>query len=105
MAVYAGIEYTPVNPKPQGTMYGRPQYDTLLWGQDALEDRSTTVHAHFSIMGPFTRVIHSKYKIKARYSGTESTIEDVYSYGTVRYMMLGCLDGPMFRHKTKSDVV
>lgn len=88
-----------VDTKPvstQGSPYGREQYGTTLYGQETLEDRSTTVRAHFQTIGSMSRVVHTKYRVKARYSGKEATLEDVYTYSTKRYMMLGCLDGPFF---------
>lgn len=96
------MDYT-VNKHPQGTAYGRDQYYTTLYGQEALEDREVVLHAHFDIIGAFSRVIHAKYRVKARYDGSEATIEDIYSYATQRYMMLGCLDGPLFPYNTNSN--
>lgn len=91
-----------INPHPQGSSYGRDPYYTTLYGQEALEDRQVVVHANISIIGGFKRVVHAKYRIKARYNGSEASIEDIYSYATVRHMMLGCLDGPLFPHKTET---
>lgn len=97
------MNYNSINTHPQGSPYGRDQYNTTLYGQEALEDRQVVIHAKFEVIGAFTKVIHTKYRIKARYDGTEATIEDIYSFATQRFMMMGCLDGPFFPHRTDSQ--
>lgn len=94
-----------INLHPQGSPYGRDQYGTTLYGQQALEDRELIVHASYSVIGSMKRVVHSKYRVKSRYTGKEDTIEDIYCYATRRYMALGCLDGPLFPFYTKQDGV
>ena len=88
------------NPYPAGRPYSKSEaIKTLPWGAEGLIDVELTVGGTYSICQALETVINGMYVINSRYTGTEPTIEDIYSSYTYRYMALGCLDGPLFSFK------
>ena len=93
------------NKHPQGTPYGEGDYGVGVYGQGYAVEQTRVIHAHYNVLGSMARIIHTKYIVKARYSGTEDTIDDIYCYATQRFMALGCLDGPLFPYKSRAEGV
>lgn len=98
--------FTAINPKlyykstnipdkaPAGKPYGTGPYGIPLYGQEGLIHQSLTVNGDLPILGMAHTFINADVVIASRYTGEEATIEDIQSYYTSRYMMLGCFDGP-----------
>lgn len=71
-------------------------YDRELWGAERPVDIATDLHLFYGVASAIAVTLQCDYHVNARYKTTEPTIEDVYSCSTMRYMSLGCLDGPLF---------
>lgn len=90
------LNYTPNigAPGKAGRPYGYGPYGVPLYGQEGLIHKSTEITGRMPIAGLAYTYINAEFTINTRYDGTEATIEDIQSYYTGRYMMLGCYDGP-----------
>lgn len=86
----------------ESSPFGITQYDTQLYGSSIFQDYVKVVKVKYSLLGGQYRRVHVRYKIKARYTRTETTIEDIYVSATARFMKLGCLDGPLLPYFSKA---
>ena len=77
-----------------GRPYGYGPYGDPIYGQEGLIHKTQEIQGRMPIAGLAYTYINAEFLINARYNGTEATIEDIQSYYTGRYMMLGCYDGP-----------
>ena len=71
-------------------------YDQYIYGTTELAEFQSPLSVTWYVNAPNIKRIQIHAQVNARYKQHEPTIEDVYSYATTRYMMLGCLDGPAF---------
>ena len=71
-------------------------YDKYIYGSTELAEFTSVLRVTCGVHSTDTKRIQVHAQINSRYKSTEPTIEDIYSYATTRYMMLGCLDGPAF---------
>jgi len=84
--------YTPIRPyNPSEELY-----DKELWGAERAVPIATDLHMFYGVATVMSVTLQCDYHVNARYKNTEPTIEDIYSCVTMRYMSLGCLDGPLF---------
>lgn len=79
---------------PAGKPYGTGPYGIPLYGQEGLIRQSMSIEGDLPILGMAYTFLNASVTIASRYTGNEATIEDIQSYYTSRYMMLGCFDGP-----------
>lgn len=71
-------------------------YDKYIYGTTEIAEFTSILRVSCGVNSTDTKKIQVHAQVNARYKSYEPTIEDIYSYSTSRYMMLGCLDGPAF---------
>ena len=81
-------------PGNAGRPYGYGPYGDPIYGQEGFIKKTQEIKGRMPIAGLAYTYINAEFMINTRYTGTEATIEDIQSYYTGRYMMLGCYDGP-----------
>ena len=74
----------------------RDIYDRMLFGSQRVLPFTTSLTLNYAIRSSEVVSLRIRYLVVARFTGEEATIEDIYSWGTDRYMALACLDGPVF---------
>ena len=83
-------------PTPRMYKPSKQIYDQYIYGTTELAEFQSPLHVTCAVHSTDIKRIQVHALVNARYKPHEPTIEDVYSYATTRYMMLGCLDGPTF---------
>jgi hypothetical protein len=92
------VEYI-YNPHPAGRPYGEEPFGLWIWGADGIYDVTVEIRGSAPVARTNQKIIKARYRVNARPTGLEPTIEDIYSYATYRYMALACLDGPLLPFK------
>lgn len=87
-----------------GKAFGYGPYGEPLYGQEGLLHITDKVSMEVPIKGEKVTNIVASYGILAKYDGTEMNIEDIQSWYTERYHMLGCYDGPALPLILKEEV-
>lgn len=77
-----------------GRAFGSGAIGEPIYGQESFIHITDNINTQIFVKGEKATTIAGYYTVLSKYNGSEMSLEDVQSYYTERYMMLGCYDGP-----------